>query len=75
MSKSPHKYQAKNITVTWDSNTCIHAAVCISRLPMVFDTSKRPWIQPENEEANDIIKTIKKCPSGALQFEIKKDIP
>jgi len=42
---------------------------------MVFDTSKRPWIQPENEEANDIIKTIKKCPSGALQFEIKKDIP
>jgi len=70
MSKIPHTYKGKDITVTWDSNICIHAAECIAGLPRVFNTRKKPWIVPDNADAEKVAEQIKKCPSAALQYEL-----
>jgi uncharacterized Fe-S cluster protein YjdI len=64
-----HVYKNDRIAVTWDSDVCIHAAECVKCSPKVFDTSKKPWVNVDGETNDEIIATIKKCPSGALQYE------
>jgi len=64
----PKAYTTPDITVTYDVKRCIHAAECVRRLPQVFDTNQRPWIQPANAGANEIAETIQHCPTGALQY-------
>ncbi len=71
MSRQIRNYTGANINVTYDAERCIHAAECLRRLPAVFDTSKRPWVQPDNESADNVAATILACPSGALHFERK----
>ena len=63
------EYYSDDIVVTYDVKRCIHAAECIRGLPAVFDTKKRPWIQPDQAQANDVAEVIMRCPSGALHFE------
>lgn len=64
----PKAYTSPDITVTYDAKRCIHVAECVRRLPHVFDTEKRPWIQPNNASADEIAATVQRCPSGALQY-------
>lgn len=66
--KEPKAYTSPDITVTYDAKRCIHFAECVRRLPQVFDTDKRPWIQPENATADAIAETVQRCPTGALQY-------
>lgn len=40
-------------------------------LSKVFDTSRRPWIDPANGAADEVAAVVMRCPSGALQFERK----
>lgn len=60
---------AKDITVYYNAKLCIHAAECVRGLPQVFDTSKKPWIQPEHAAADALADVIHRCPSGALHYE------
>ena len=64
-----HKYNNDEITVTWDSDTCIHAAVCVGNLKSVFNPDNRPWINVDAASKQEIMDVIKKCPSGALAYE------
>ncbi|MCA9972996.1 MAG: CDGSH iron-sulfur domain-containing protein [Anaerolineales bacterium] len=50
---------------------CIHAAECVSRLTAVFDTAKRPWIQPGSAPADAVAEVVAHCPTGALQYQRK----
>ncbi len=68
MPRRIHKYTGEEIDVTYDARRCIHAAECIKRLHTVFDTSKRPWVQPNNDSADNAAATILTCPSGALHY-------
>lgn len=65
------EYWSDEILVTYDPARCIHAAECIRGLPQVFDTSKRPWIQPANATADQVAQVVMRCPTGALHFERK----
>ncbi|MFP8489743.1 CDGSH iron-sulfur domain-containing protein [Gracilimonas sp. Q87] len=65
-------YHDDEIKVTWDKERCIHAAECVRGLPKVFDTDRKPWIKPEMASTDALTKTIEKCPSGALHYELKK---
>ena len=42
-------------------------------MPSVFDTSARPWINPETattaESAEELRVVVGRCPSGALLIE------
>lgn len=61
-------YEGKEVTVTFDAEVCQHAAECVSGLPQVFDTKKRPWINPDGADAEAVREQVRRCPSGALQY-------
>ncbi|MEV5872567.1 (4Fe-4S)-binding protein [Streptomyces tendae] len=63
-------YQAESITVTFEARRCLHAAECVHGLPEVFDTAKRPWIQPDKATADRLAEVVRRCPSGALQYKL-----
>jgi CDGSH-type Zn-finger protein len=58
----------KNITIHDNRGVCSHAEHCVRDLPSVFDRTARPWINPDGAPPDDIVRTIKKCPSGALSY-------
>jgi CDGSH-type Zn-finger protein len=47
-----------------------YAAECVNNLPSVFKLNARPWIDPDGATLEEIINTIRKCPSGALSYSI-----
>ncbi|UTR06016.1 (4Fe-4S)-binding protein [Alkalihalobacillus sp. LMS6] len=63
------RYYGETIDVYFNKDVCIHAAKCVQNLNEVFDTEKRPWIQPDQAKASDVEATVKLCPSGALQYK------
>jgi uncharacterized Fe-S cluster protein YjdI len=58
-------YVGKEITIHDNRKICSHAAECVNNLPSVFKFNTRPWINPDAADKQQIINTIKKCPSGA----------
>jgi uncharacterized Fe-S cluster protein YjdI len=62
-------YSSQDIIVHYDAKLCIHAAECVRGLPAVFDSNKKPWIDPAQGTADAIATVIQKCPSGALRYE------
>jgi uncharacterized Fe-S cluster protein YjdI len=63
-------YEGKSITVTFEARRCLHAAECVNGLPEVFDPGERPWIRPDGAEAERLAEVVRRCPSGALQYEL-----
>ncbi|NEB81004.1 hypothetical protein G3I40_38205 [Streptomyces sp. SID14478] len=68
MTRRP--YRGHLITVTFDGQRCLHAAECVRGLPQVFDTQQRPWIQPDAAPADQVAAVVRRCPSGALRYEL-----
>jgi uncharacterized Fe-S cluster protein YjdI/predicted GNAT family acetyltransferase/CDGSH-type Zn-finger protein len=69
LKTEPKRYHGAAISVTFDRARCLHAAECLRGLPSVFDTSRRPWILPDEASADRVEAVIRKCPSGALHYE------
>ncbi|MEV7864602.1 (4Fe-4S)-binding protein [Streptomyces sp. NPDC088124] len=63
-------YRAESITVTFEAGRCLHAAECVRGLPEVFDPGARPWIRPDRAPAERLAEVVRRCPSGALQYEL-----
>jgi len=63
-------YVGKEITIHDNRKICSHAAECVKDLPSVFKLGNKPWVDPDGAETEQIIKTVQKCPSGALSFSI-----
>ncbi len=56
------------ITVYWKSELCIHSANCLIRLPGVFNSKKKPWINIHAANSREIMKAVDTCPSRALTY-------
>ena len=65
----PEFYEGKEITIVFDRYLCMGAGFC-GELEEVFGTHDKPIYNPDGASAEDIIKTIRKCPSGALSYII-----
>jgi len=63
-------YAGKLITILDNRAICSHAAFCTDELKEVFRHHDQPWIEPDGAAVEEIIATIKKCPSGALSYAI-----
>jgi CDGSH-type Zn-finger protein len=64
-------YVGKRITIHDNRKICSHAAECVNNLSSVFKINARPWINPDAAETKEeIIDTIRKCPSGALSYSV-----
>jgi uncharacterized Fe-S cluster protein YjdI len=62
-------YTGASVDVSFDDELCEHAAECVRGLPSVFEPGRRPWIIPDNANADDVVAVVARCPSGALQIE------
>ena len=74
MKTKANVFSNSDITVTFNPSACIHADHCAKELSNVFRDSVIPWIDLEAASTQKIIKQVKKCPSGALQFHINKEV-
>lgn len=66
-------YYGPLVDVSFDRPVCQHAAECVRGMPSVFNTKRRPWIDPgvaEIKESADLLReVVGRCPSGALRIE------
>jgi CDGSH-type Zn-finger protein len=65
------EYAGKRITIHDNRGICAHAGHCTDNLASVFKLDHEPWIDPDGATLEDIVATIKKCPSGALSYTIE----
>ena len=63
-------YTGKDIIIHFNLGVCSHNGACVRGLPEVFNVRRKPWIMADNAPVEEIIETIKKCPSGALSYTI-----
>lgn len=72
-------YTGPLVDVSFDRDICQHAAECVRGMPDVFNTKKRPWINPEKattpELAQHLREVIWRCPSRALRVEEHAEAP
>ena len=66
---SHHEYKGRKISVTYDSERCIHAKECVRGAPTVFDSNSEPWVNPDNADTGTIAAVIQRCPTGALHYQ------
>ena len=69
------RYDGEHIEVTYDTARCLHAAECVRGMPAVFDTAKRPWIAPDAADAEALASVIRRCPTGALHYTLRRASP
>ncbi|WP_026926754.1 (4Fe-4S)-binding protein [Granulicoccus phenolivorans] len=65
-------YRGPLVDVTDERALCIHSTECVRGMPAVFDTGRRPWIDPTAADTPDLAEQLRevvaRCPSGALQI-------
>lgn len=65
------RYTGPRVDVTFDAALCNHNGQCVRSMPEVFNTAKRPWINPTvaDDGAAELLlrTTVANCPTGALQ--------
>lgn len=63
-------YVGQRITIHDNRGICSHAGYCTDNLNAVFKQGEEPWINPDGATIQEIIDTIRKCPSGALSYTV-----
>jgi CDGSH-type Zn-finger protein/ferredoxin len=63
-------YKGQKIIIHDNRAVCHHSENCIKTLSTVFNINKKPWIDPDSDDVEKIIKAVKKCPSGALSYTL-----
>ncbi|MAH33045.1 hypothetical protein CL615_01510 [archaeon] len=71
-----NKFKGDKVTILDNSGVCAHAGYCDGNLPKVFWTfeNEKRIPHPDNASKGEIIKTIKKCPSGALSYKLNGEV-
>ncbi len=67
------EYPNDDIKILWKPKLCIHSEKCWRGLPEVFRYGKKPWVDPQGAETDEIKKQIDQCPSGALSYLLKNE--
>lgn len=64
-------YKGEAVTIHDNRGVCSHDGSCWRGLPAVFKKDQKfRWIDPDGAGVDEIIDTIKKCPSGALSYSV-----
>lgn len=72
LNEGYRKYEGSELDIFYSIEKCEHAAVCVKGNGEVFNPKRKPWILPDNGEAEQVMKVIDACPSEALRY-IKKE--
>ncbi len=63
-------YEGRQLTIHDNRAICAHAGFCTDSLPSVFVSGRKPWIDADGAEAEEIAAVIRRCPSGALAYSL-----
>lgn len=66
------KYSGEPLDIYYSQEICEHAGNCVRGNGAVFEVGRRPWIIPNNTSAEEGIRVINTCPSGALKYIEKR---
>jgi CDGSH-type Zn-finger protein/uncharacterized Fe-S cluster protein YjdI len=69
MSGKIQEYPGQALVVRYDVGRCIHARECLRGLPAVFNAGNRPWVAPDAAPADEVLRVVMRCPTGALHAE------
>lgn len=73
MKEITKHYTNGEVNVIWKAHVCKHSQICWRGLSAVFKPGTQPWIKMEGASTAEIIEQVKKCPSGALSFNMNKE--
>lgn len=65
---SQHSYAGEKLTVHFEPKKCIHAGECVRGNATVFNPDNKPWIAPDAATADEIVRIVEACPTGALTY-------
>src|SRR5262245_47624233 len=60
------RYPARQFTILDNRGICAHSGRCTDALPVAFRAGAEPFVAPSGARADDILRAIQACPSGAL---------
>ncbi len=63
-------YHGTEVTIHDNRGICAHAGRCTEGLPAVFRLGHEPWIDSHGATPDEIVTTVRKCPSGALSYSV-----
>jgi CDGSH-type Zn-finger protein/truncated hemoglobin YjbI len=61
-------YNGQQIEIYDNRGICAHSGFCTDRLASVFRAGLEPFVTPSGARLDEMIQTIRACPSGALSF-------
>ena len=63
-------YPGQQVTVFDNRGLCQHSGYCTDRLATVFRAGQEPFVAPSGGRADEIVRAVRDCPSGALGFAV-----
>ena len=54
-----------------NTGICKHSGNCVRGSAKLFDLKRKPWIAPDEVDAETVMRVIDTCPSGALKYRQK----
>jgi CDGSH-type Zn-finger protein len=64
------RYQGQQLEILDNRGICAHSGFCTERLASVFHLRQDPFITPSGGRLDEIIQSVRACPSGALSYAI-----
>ncbi len=61
-------YRGRDIEVSFDLDICVHIGECLRGHAGVFNLERRPWLLPDEANADLVAEIVERCPSGALLY-------
>lgn len=68
--KTVKVYENDKIKVVWRPDRCVHSGNCVTGSHRVFNVQRRPWVNINAADVDEIKRIIDTCPSGALSYEL-----
>lgn len=63
-------YKGQQIEIFDNRGICAHSGFCSDRLASVFHAGQEPFVTPSGARLDEIIQSVRACPSGALSYAI-----
>ncbi len=60
-------YDGREITVHYNRLLCSKAYECGHRLERVFDTTRDPWVDPDQGTVEEIVDVVRACPCMSVR--------
>ena len=64
------EYQGEKIKIIFNRSICAGASKCANSYPSIYKSAAEDWINPDGASVDEVINSVKACPSGALSYEI-----